>query len=322
MAKVQESPGEPTNIDAESIFQEYREKLNQALEAESGKLKEKAERDSKLIIAMAREEADKAVAQAKQEAEAESERIIFEAKEEAERIAREYREKTAEARQESARVLSETREKVSQVITEVIERGTTHARTELDRVASEALSQTSRILTRLNQSIEQIIGETETNVRAELESLSALVSEAEMKLQPLSEICFQGLEETSQQETEEEVTPAASVREKTEPVVPSTGNKRGAPVNESDDARLFKGYVKLEIVPPFNQDHSGGVPELLARLPGLRITSKGTYAKANRRISTHDIDLEHPMPLLKIIKTIPPVKNVDEREGNIVVTLK
>ncbi len=318
--------------DTESIIQEYRERLNRALEVEGSKLKERAEQDSKQIIAGAREEADRVVAQAKEEARAESERIIAVARKEAEQTAGKSREEAAEARRESARIIDEAREKASQIILEAVERAAEHTRGEFARAASEAMSRTSLLLTGVSKSVEQIIGEAETNIKAELERFATIIDEAEIKRQLLGAIKEKEPEASSKQEAEEAVLPevsdtgkpepAVSVSEKTAPAAPSAGYKRNAAAGNDEDARLFKGCVRLEIIPPFNQEHTAGVPEWLARLPGLKIKSTGNYAGGNRRIETHDIDLAQPMPLLKIFKNMPPVKSVDENKGNIVITLK
>jgi F0F1-type ATP synthase membrane subunit b/b' len=71
---VQESL-KPTINDMENIIQEYRERINQALEIEIDKLKEKAERESNQLIAKAREEAGKLITQAREEAREEADRV-------------------------------------------------------------------------------------------------------------------------------------------------------------------------------------------------------------------------------------------------------
>jgi hypothetical protein len=76
------------------------------------------------------------------------------------------------------------------------------------------------------------------------------------------------------------------------------------------------------VVHPFYTQQAGGVPEWLSQLSGLKVIPTGVYASTNRWITTHTIDLEQPMALLKVFKTISPVKNVAEQNGNIVLTLK
>lgn len=295
MARVQESL-EPTVSITESIFQEYKERISQALEIESKKLKEKAERDSSQIIARA--------------------------KEEAEQIVRDSHEEAAEARQESARVIREAREKASQILTEAIEHGIKQAQSEFARVVAEARSQTSQLLIQVSKSVEQVIAETETNIGAEPESIAALIAEAETKLQTPSEIHDKEAEVNWHRTTWEEAVPADSVSEKTEAPIHSYRDKPGASIKESDDVGIFKGRLKLEMVHPFNRERIEGVPEWLAQLRGMKVTYTGSHASGNKWITAHTVDLEQPMPLLKILKAAPYVKDVAEHKGNIVITLK
>jgi hypothetical protein len=182
MVKIPESL-EPKAGEMESIIQEYKLKIAQALEIERNKLKERAETDSSQIIARAREAADRSLAQARQEAQAEADRIIARAREKAEQIARESREKySAEARQESARVVSET----AQIINEAIQRSMTQVKSEFDRAGAKARSrlerEMSRLLTEVNKSVEQTIDEAGRNIQAGFEHLAAAITEVEKKL--------------------------------------------------------------------------------------------------------------------------------------------
>jgi hypothetical protein len=261
MTRVQESQESRTSA-MDSILQEYREKLNQALELESNELKEKAEQDSSQIISGAREEAAEIVAEAKKEARAEAMKIISEAKKEAELIITESNEKAAEARQELVRVA------------------------------------------------------------AELRRLAELIDESDSILQMPDEVQEKEVETDSPPAIKEEVTPEEDIRANTEMTTAPAGDKRGPAVKDSDDTRMFKGRVTLEVVPPFNHEHTGGVPERLAKVSGLEIISSGGYARSNRRVSTYTLDLEQPTPLIKFLKALPAVKDVSEHKGTIVTTLK
>jgi tetratricopeptide (TPR) repeat protein len=171
-----------------SIIQESLDKFAQALEMETSKLREQAEQDSNQIIAGAREEADRIIAQARQKAEAESNNLIAKTKEETNQI---LRKASAEARQESARIISETREKTSRIIKEVFEPGVAQAKDELALATSEVRSRLESEKSRLLEvikNIEQIIGETETNIKAGSEHLTSVVSETERKLEAINEV--------------------------------------------------------------------------------------------------------------------------------------
>jgi F0F1-type ATP synthase membrane subunit b/b' len=320
MAKVSESP-EPAVSETEGIIQEYWDKIKQALEVETGKLKERAERESNQIMARAKEDADKALAEARQEARAESQRIIAEAREEAGVIVRESREEAQEARRESAGIISETREKASQIVTEVIERGTAEAQNEFARAAAEAKNKTSRLLAQVSKGVDQIIGETETTIKAELERLADLIAEVETKLKPIGETDDEEVEAKSRRETQEEARPVPSISERKEPAASPVAEKRGGAIRESDDARLFKGRLKLEVVPPHDGKILEGFPERLAKISGLKIVSKGGYSGVNRW-SAYTIDLDQPTSLLKTLKAISIVEDVAERNGNVVIKLK
>lgn len=190
-----------------SVFQESLEKVAQALEVERNKLVERAHQDSNQIIAKAREEADKIISQARQRAEVESDKLIAKIREETERILEKSREKAStEARQESARIINETREKTAQIITQIIERGRTQAKSKFVQAASEARnrleSEKSKLLT-VTKSIEQIIGETETNIQAGIEHLTTVITEIEEKLRLLNEIPHGEIVISSQQVADE-----------------------------------------------------------------------------------------------------------------------
>ena len=64
------------------------------------------------------------------------------------------------------------------------------------------------------------------------------------------------------------------------------------------------------------------VPEWLARFPELKVISSNAYASSNRRVTALTLDIEQPIPLLKILRNRPSVKEVTEHKGDIVVTLK
>jgi tetratricopeptide (TPR) repeat protein len=236
-----------------SIIQESLEKVAKVLEMERNKLRDRAEQDSNQVIARAKEEADKIITQARQKAEVESDKLIAKLKEEANQILRESREKAStEARQESARIIGETREKTAQIIKEVIEQGVIQAKSEFIRAASEARSrlesEKSKLLT-VTKSIEKVIDETEINIQAGSEHLSASISEIERKL--VNEIPRRETVMTSRQVAEEarktefiekqvnEQVAGEQVRVKTNEVKKTEGS-------EDADIRMREGMVLLD----------------------------------------------------------------------------
>jgi hypothetical protein len=276
MGRGQESL-ESTFSETEIMIQEYRDRLNHALEIDSKKLKEKAERDSSQIIVEAKEEAEKILAQAKQEARVQS---------------------------------------------EVIEHTTKRVQVELARAVSEVKIKTSVLLNQVNKSVEQIVTETETKIKVELDGLTAEIAESEKKLLSLSQAHDRESGLNSGRGIEGPAESAASLNPETVPLSPSSGDKKSVSIPESGDTRIFKGHMKLEMVPPYNQERLEGVPEWLVRIPGLKVHSTGSRAAADRWITTHSIELKQPLPLLKILRGVSAIKNAAENNGNIILTLK
>lgn len=285
MPKIQDLP-ETTISETENIIQECRERIWQALEVDTTKLRERAESESSKILDNARQEAEKTIAKAKEEASVESERIIAVAKEKAAEIIRESRKEAVKAQQESARIINET-----------------------------------RLLTQVSQNVELIIAEKESNIKTKLERLSTIIAEAESTLQSLDKTQLKE-EIIPIRETEGTVAPKVSLPEKAEPVILSIADKRGTAIRNNEETRLFKGHLKLEIIRPFDQERLTGVPEWLVKMSGMKVTSTGCYARANRWISMYVIDLDQPMPLLEIFNAMPLVKEATEHRGSIVITLK
>ncbi len=319
-------------LDPESLIREYREKIQNVIEKESSLLKEKAEQESKELVARAKEEAYRIVARSKKEAAIESDQIISRAKEEAEQIEKESHE-------QSARAIEETKKKLALMITEVMEQSVTQAQEEIGQAVSGARTSTSRLLSQINQGLEQIVYETGARVKADLERLSGAIGELETELSGHEEPQPRETDIKAQQikETETEVKPP--IVEKTRPVVPpdvvtsDTRDKEaqvvppGVVVSDKEDKedagdRLFEGSLTLEIVSPFGQEHEGDLPGLLSRNHSLKVSSAGSYTRSDRRITKYTLDLEKPLPLLKILDDMPQIKDITENKGKIEVTLK
>jgi F0F1-type ATP synthase membrane subunit b/b' len=319
MAKTQELM-DPKVFEVESVIQECRERIQQALELESSQLKEKAERDSSEIIATAKEEADKTIDEARQEAQIESARIIASAKQDAEKMAEESRE-------ESARVINEARKKVLETITEVMQSATAQAQSEITRASSEARTKTSELLAQAGRSFEEMISETETRLNAEFEHLATVIADTATKLPEPGEKATREVQNkesgaTSRPEVEEEIEPPTSVSERTGLSMHKVADVSYASNRDSGDNKLFDGSLTLEVVSPFGQEHQGVILERLMQINGLKVRSTEGFTKANRWITKYNIYLKLPTPLLKILRPLPGIKDISDHKDNIVVTLK
>ena len=294
MVRTQESLESASN-ETETIISEYREKILEALDLESNKIKDRADRESGQIIARARDEA--------------------------EQIERKAGKEALELRQETSRIVSETREKASQIIHEITDQRITQTERELARVTSEVKSKTSELLNQVNKSVEQIIAETEKNIKTELERIAAAIAEADKNLKMLGEMCGKEGDSNFQRKTEIEVTPKAPAADKTETAPSSAEDKREVPVID-DDTTVFKGTLKLEVATPYNQERLETVPDWLTRISGLNVVSTEFYTRANRWVTAYNVELEKPISLLRILKGVHQVKDVTTHKGAITMALK
>jgi hypothetical protein len=324
MVSVQ-SPPEGKFVDIQNVIQESAKRIGQALEKESLRVKEQAEQDSI--------------------------QILKKAKEEAELITAESRQKAMQAWKEPEQVISEAKKQASLVMAKIIEHNTSKLQCDFDRVAVEAKNRIAQVAAETNQSVEQIIQDIQNNLKAELENLSKIINEAESKLQAFRENERKNNEFGNQTSTEENnndtKTQTSSIPESTkikgevksqnneneaaltritddkkEVNVPSPETKPDTQVKTAEEKRLFKGHLKLTIVSPYNQEYVGRVPEWLSQLPELKVLSKVSPSNENRWMTTYTIFLDKATPLLSTIKSMPPVKNVSERDGNFVMVLK
>lgn len=287
MVSVQETLDSRIN-ETESIIQECRNRIKQALEVESNQLKEKAEQESV--------------------------RIIARAKEEAAQIAGESREK-------SAHVIDDTKNRAAQIITAIIENGMAPAQAEINRTAAEAKTRISQLLDQVSQSLEQIALEAEAQIKAEHDRLAALVTETETRLSSLNEMPYPEISVGPATITPE-VASEVKVNQEPRSADTAVNETPSAPREKTQDARLYQECLTLEVVSPFGQEHQGGIPERLSRFNGLKIRSTSVYSRANRRITKYTLDLEQPLPLLKVLKAMPQVREITELKDNIVVVLK
>ena len=230
-----------------SVIKESLEKVAQAIEMESQRLREQAKQESNQIIAMAREEAEEIISQARQEAKVESDKLIAQTQRVGEKIIKESREKACtEARQESERIIGEAREKLVRIITEVSEKILPTTKDELARRASETrnkLETKKSELINFTKSVEQILDENEANIQTGSECLYAVIDEIKNKLQMIIETTEKELVDS--EKFSDEVIEVRSIKqpEKPEndpaPVEGSQKNTEKPPkVKGSDDARL------------------------------------------------------------------------------------
>lgn len=153
-----EEPPEPKASGADTLIQEYRERIAQALETEKNGLRAQAEKYSSQIIARAeeqsvamvaaaREEAQQIIAASRRQAAEDSSKRIADAQQEAERLVKEAerraedkaREKT---KTEAQRIITKAQEEASKTL----EQARQEAKTESDKITADSRREAARVV--------------------------------------------------------------------------------------------------------------------------------------------------------------------------------
>lgn len=307
----------PIESKLEQIIQEYNEKVSQTLEEENNELKRQAEKDSSNIIAKAKEEAEEIISSAREKA-------------------------SEDAREEAEQLINDLKENTEKIIAEVISRVSKEAKNEFAQAVSKAKdrinAKTTKLVSEVTGSVNKIVADFENTVREELAHLDDVITETETTLQNTGKnnafIVFDELKKDVENSnvTNPRELKKSKTREKYGETIPEPSLTREVENTEEESPKgqksetgengNFQGDIKLDMIPPFNREHSETGRELLTAVPGLKIISTCGYAGANRWITTYNIRLEKPLPLLEILKASRSVKEATERKGNLVVTLR
>ncbi len=343
---------EPKINDLDDAVLKYWDGVQKVLGIESEKLKERVEQDSRQILARAKEEAKRTVDQAKQEAGLESKRIISEAREEAKSIAAQARKeadleseriiaRSKEEAEQAAResregayteglkelpgVISSINEEVSQIITEVIEHSLARLKDDFVRVSSDARSElenrTTRISTQTREIVEEVISQTKTRTNDKSKHSFKITAEPGKEVQPPAEPNYKKGEESSRQADKVDAASMTPAGEETDSGIPAVPDKPDTQI-ENNDAWLFKGRYKVEIVCPPYKEPDWSLQDSLAQVPGLKVISADNYLRGNSQIMSNVIELEQPMPLLETIKSKMHIEYVVEHKGKILIKPK
>ncbi len=95
--------------------------------------------------------------------------------------------------------------------------------------------------------------------------------------------------------------------------------KAAAKTAKDTSAELYKGEVKLTVVPPVDLDQVRKLEEHLSQVNDLSLVLIGGSATEGTEII---VSAESPLPLLDILGELPPVAEVTKKGKNIHITLK
>jgi hypothetical protein len=148
------------------------------------------------------------------------------------------------------------------------------------------------------------------------EESARVIAEARQKAEQIS----QEADERAKKELKgREAVAKPAVEEEAAVVAPAAEVEAGAAPEEAGGAELYLGRVELEIIAPID---FGQMMKLQAQLRGvtnLRLVSAGGSAAGN---TTVVVSIDKPLPLINILRKMPPVKGVVKKEKNIQVALE
>jgi F0F1-type ATP synthase membrane subunit b/b' len=340
-------------------IENQRTKLRELAEEHSKQIISRASQESSAIIARAQQQAERIISEAKEKANKDSEKIINEAKQKAEglvedadkRVRKEGKEKTKkeaehiveEAKAEAAKLMTTARQ-VSEKTANLL---VTKATKEAEEIVSEARahneaksksqSESAQIMAETVQKAEQSITQTKSNISTDLEKLVLLIKELQHGLGKVSETA-EG--EIARPEAQSEMTSAPDSSEdsepssasKIEPEVSAIAVKNGLKLSPGSDIALeastlgeenqekaYKGRLELQVLQPVNPSQMALLEKLLREVPNSRLVGKGG---STGEISWTEIEISEPLPLISILKRMPPVEEVVAYGNNIIIALK
>ena len=88
---------------------------------------------------------------------------------------------------------------------------------------------------------------------------------------------------------------------------------------EAVSAELYQGIVKLTIVPPIDLGQVRKLEEYLSQVQDLRLVLIGGSVDEGTEIV---VSAENPIPLMDVLREIPPVEQVVKKGKKIQITLK
>lgn len=277
------------------IFEEYKRRFTEAIEKEKERVRKQAEQESVGIIAEAEQKARQITEETMREAEQESARILTKS--------RELAEQTISEAERFAKAVTKVKQKVEQEIEK----------------ATEKVRQEADIVTQAIHKAEKTISEARNKLEDELEESVKVITEIRQKLEQVTE----ATEHEISKEFEYRGEPAESVPaitcEKEEVVEPTAAEAHDSTSQEVDDDKLFVGTLELDIIPPGDSAPLERLQKCLAQVPGLELLLTNDSVGEKTKVT---VFMAKPLPLLKTLKKMAPVKSAVKDKGSIQVFLE
>ena len=246
----------------------------------------------------------------KKKAEEETDHVINSARVEARRnVEKELAAVTEKARQEAEDIVKDARDQAikerDNLVAEFVEEAVKLA--ELEKI---------KILSGAKSKAEYIVREIKKRLNSELEKSSLLITGAQERLTDI-------MTEISDQITKEQFDIDTSIKddipiEEVDADFTKEVEEKMFFTKTKDEDRDYEGRLELGILAPINAKQKKAFNELLNEVPELYLLGSGGSSDGS---SWLEIELNQPMPLVSMLKQMPPVMKVAAHGNNILVVL-
>lgn len=299
---------------AEKISKEILEDARKKADILIKKLTEDSKREADVLIKSASEIKSRAEIAAnliKKKAEEETEHVIHNAREEARSdVQKELAAIIEKARQEAENIVEDARNEAikehDNLVAEFVEEATKLAELERIKILSEAKSKA-----------EYIAREIKRRLNSEMEKSSLLINGAQEKLTNI-------MTEISDQITKEQFDIDISINvdvpvEEVDPDFAKEVQEKMFFTKIKDEEKGYEGRLELTILAPIDVQQKRDFEELLTEVPDLHLIGNGGSSDGSNWL---EIELNQSIPLVSMIKQMPPVIKVAAHGNNIIVALK
>ena len=334
--------------ESERIIAEVRKQAEQLIGEADDRIRketrERTRRETERVIKAARDEADKIIVRARhtaaEEAKKENEQLLKANAELKQKLAREVEEarkivhseaeqiitsvrETAEreAEKESGIIIAEARKTAGQIIEEVREK----AQREHDQLVEGSISEAKRkseqeaaqIISEARQTADRIVAQATSKIHTELDESARLLVEVRQRL---GQVMVTAEKEPKKPEARSEESVRAAPEEKRERApARNIGLEAATAAGDNGNGRVYQGRLELFMAPPIDFKQMASFEKHLLKVPHLRLVGKGTFADGK---TWAEVEITEPMPLLELLKGMPPVKEVVGSTKNIIVALR
>ena len=298
----------------ETIYREILDKAKKEADILTKKLTEDSRREADGLVKSASEiknTAEIEVNLLKKKAEEEAAHAIYNAREEARRDVESKSVAIIEkARQEGEDILKNARNEAIKerdtLVAEFVEDATKLAEFEKIKILSEAKSKA-----------EYIVREIKSRLNSELEKSSLLINGAQERLTDI-------ITEMSDQITKEQFDVDTSVMvdmpvEELDADFTKEVQEKMLFARTTDEEKNYEGRLELTILAPIDVKQKKDLEKLLTEVPDLHLIGDGGSSDGSNWL---ELELNQSIPLVSMLKQMPPVKKVASHGNNIIVALK